>query len=81
MEITQYQIETVKDFLQSDEYTKVKSGARIVTGVNDIVRGGSALLVPDPSPVNEVVSVYKVAFGLVKVAWGFAEFLGEVIKK
>ena len=53
----------------------------MASGANDVFRGFSALLVPDPTPVNEVATVYKVAFGVVKVAWGFAELLGEWLKK
>ena len=80
-EQTQHVFQIIIDFVRSDDYTKVKSGARMVSGAKDIGKGATALLVPDPTPVNEVAIVYKVAFGVVKVAWGFAEFLGEIIKK
>ena len=69
------------DSVKSDDYKKVKASSRMASGANDVFRGFSALLVPDPTPVNELATVYKVAFGVVKVAWGFAELLGEWLKK
>jgi len=68
------------DFMKSDDYKKIKSGTRMISGAKDVGQGVSALFVPDPTPVNDVVAVYKITFGMIKAAWGFAEFLGEVIK-
>lgn len=65
------------DSVKSDDYKKVKASSRMASGANDVFRGFSALLVPDPTPVNELATVYKVAFGVVNWDLVYHDIIGE----
>ena len=75
------QIEIVDSFVKSEEMDIVKPSSKMASGAINIYQGAKLLFIPDPTPTNDIMAIYKVTSGIIKVCWGGAELLGEMIKK
>ena len=73
-------VEEAVSFVQSDEFPKAKAATKMATGAKDIAVGVAVLFAPDPSPANELAAVRQVTWGIVRVSWGFAELIAEVVR-
>ena len=79
--VTLEQINLIKSFAESDSFETINSTRRMVTGGYSIGTGVALILAPVPTPADDLIGVRKVTFGIINFFRGFAEFLGEVLKK
>ena len=51
------------------------AGRKIYFGINKINRALTTLLIPDPTPINEVLTVGYAVWGVLQFAWGLVDLL------
>ena len=76
-EVAMEQAKIVISIYKSDNFSKLSATGKMASGGKSIIAGVGLLLLPDPTPANDLLGVRKITFGIVNVAVGFAKLIKE----
>jgi hypothetical protein len=51
------------------------AGNKIRSGITNLNNAKNMLLIPDPSPLNDVLAVATGVYGIIKIVWGITDLL------